>query len=117
MTKLAQLPREKLENRRRSERFTIDQTTSVTLSTANRRYRCRLEDISYGGLRVRFDHEVPEFERVVLEHRLVGKLFGRAAWQGGSAMGIEFQVAESEIENFLQCIGLMVSPDDGPSKE
>ncbi len=117
MTAFAERPREPDQDRRRSERFGMDRTTTATLSTADGEYRCSLEDISYGGLRVRFDSEVPDCGAVVLEHGLVGKLHGTAAWQGGSTMGIELQVGEGELEHTLQCVGLLVSPDEGSSRD
>ena len=112
MNAFAQPPRERLQDRRRSERFGLDQTTTVTLSIAGRDYRCCLEDISYGGLRVRFEDQVPDGDRVVLEHGFVGKLYGTKAWQGDAALGIEFQTTEGALEHALQCVGLLVSPDD-----
>lgn len=117
MTALAQESRTRRQNRRRSERFALEQTTTISVSTADGDYRCCLQDISYGGLRVSFDDRIPQGEQVAVEHGFVGTLQGKLAWREGRAMGIELQVAGSELQHALQCVGLLVSPDGARGRE
>ena len=116
MTALAQGARTRRENRRRSERFALNRTTTISVSTPDGDYRCSLHDISYGGLRVSFDGRIPGGDQMVMEHGFIGALQGKLAWQEGQAMGIELQVAESELQHALQCVGLLLSPDDTPGQ-
>lgn len=111
MRALQQLPSESNGNRRRSERVLLDRPTTMTLLSGDRSLRCRLADLSYGGLRVHLEGQVHPGERVSLEHGFIGKLQGLPVWQRGSELGIELQVAQSELLRALQCVGLLLSPD------
>jgi len=97
--------------RRSSERFAIPAGAILTLSADGRRYRCIAEDISYGGLRVRFDELAPDCDEVVIRHRLSGRMAGQRTWRSGDRMGIEFRVSGQKYAHALQCVGVMVEPD------
>lgn len=101
------------ENRERRvyERHPITETTSLTVVTDGGTYPCVVEDLSFGGVRLRFEAAVPDVDELCLEHPMAGTFVGRCAWQGDKIIGVEFDQKEREIEQALQCVALMVTPD------
>jgi len=97
--------------RRAHERHPIAETTSLTVVTDVGTYPCVVEDLSFGGIRLRFDGAVPDVTELRLEHPTAGTFVGRCAWSGGTIMGVQFDRKKREIERALQCVALMVSPD------
>lgn len=101
----------KSEERRNYERHPIMETTSLTVVTDGGRFPCVVEDLSFGGVKLRFEAAVPDVDELRLEHPLAGTFVGRCVWQGDDIIGVEFDQKEREIEQALQCVALMVTPD------
>lgn len=101
------------ENERRNhERHPITETTSLTVVTEAGSFPCVVEDLSFGGIRLRFDGDIPAVEELRLEHPTAGTFVGRCAWSGNRVVGVQFDEQEREIERALQCVALMVTSDD-----
>ncbi len=103
-------------NRRAHERHPVTAKTSVTVVTDAGTYPCVVEDLSFGGIRLRFYGAVPDVRELRLEHPTAGTFVGRCAWSGGAVMGVQFDQQEREIERALKCVALMVSPDASVEK-
>ena len=99
------------DDRRGAERFSLDAQTTLTLTAGGRDYACRAEDISFGGLRVRFAGEAPRCRDLVLSHKLSGRMAGTMAWHAGSRMGIAFRAPTRKLAHALQCVCVMVAAD------
>ena len=102
--------------RRRCLRFDLDRATSVTALADGRAYDCRVTDISLGGLRLRFAGAAPAAARIVLRHPTAGELPATRIWQAGNGLGndlgLAFEGPDGELEHLLQCISLILNPDD-----
>ncbi len=99
-------------NRRRSKRCILDRRTSADVRANDRRYECLIEDISLGGARLRFDGIPPADRELVLEHAGTGELCCERVWRIDGAIGVRFEKADRQLDRELQCVAIMVSPDD-----
>ncbi len=98
--------------RRRCLRFDLDRFTSVTAVAGGRAYDCQVTDISLGGLRLRFAGTPPDKKRILLQHPTAGELAAVQVWRAGNDLGLAFENSERELEHLLQCISLILNPDD-----
>lgn len=99
------------KERRNHERHPFDEITSLTVVTEGGAYPCVVENLSFGGIKLRFEGPVPEVDELNLEHPRAGTFVGRCVWQHGSLMGVQFDLPDRDIERALQCVALMVTPD------
>ena len=98
--------------RRQCLRFDLDRFTSVTAVAAGRVYDCQVTDISLGGLRLRFAGAPPAEARILLRHPSAGELTAVQVWRAGNDLGLAFESSERELEHLLQCISLILNPDE-----
>ena len=80
----------------------------MTATAGGKIYTCFIEDISMGGLKLRFEDEVPEGNVIALDHPVAGTLCGRCAWRKDKYVGMELQVSSSDLERVLRCICLVL---------
>ncbi|MGH6947026.1 MAG: PilZ domain-containing protein [Kiloniellales bacterium] len=97
--------------RRRWNRHEIAADTTVTAKVAGRDYPCRVDDLCFGGVKLQFLEEAPDVDELEVVHPRAGSFKARCMWQSGNFLGIEFVVAESELEHVLQCLSLSLHPD------
>jgi len=86
----------------------VDEKTLLTATAGGKIYSCYIEDISVGGLKLRFIDDVPEGNVIALDHPVAGTLCGRCAWRDGNLVGVELQVPSSDLERVLRCICLVL---------
>jgi len=82
-------PREKPENRRRSERHAMRGLAKIQLGTGSFPRDCWITDISDGGVRLHCEFEVPDAFVLVLPGA-DGRRECRVAWRLGHELGAEF---------------------------
>lgn len=80
-------PREKPENRRRSERHAMRGLAKIQLGTGSFPRDCWISDISDGGARLHCEFDVPDEFVLVLPN---GRRECRVAWRLGHELGAEF---------------------------
>ena len=98
--------------RRRCLRFGLDRCTSMTAAAGGRSYDCQVIDVSLSGLKLRFAGAPPAAERIVLRHPTAGKLAAVQVWRAGNDLGLAFETPERALEHLLQCISLILNPED-----
>lgn len=98
--------------RRRCLRFGLDRCTAMTAAAGGRSYDCQVIDVSLSGLKIRFASAPPAAERIVLRHPTAGKLAAVQVWRAGNDLGLAFETPEPGLEHLLQCISLILDPDD-----
>lgn len=96
------------EGRRRHKRIAINKQLPLTATAGGKIFTCYIEDISLGGLKLRFEGAVPEGKVIALDHPVAGTLCGRCAWREGQLIGMELQVPSSDLERVLRCICLVL---------
>lgn len=80
----------------------------MTATAGGKIFTCFIEDISMGGLKLRFEDEVPDGNVIALDHPVAGTLCGRCAWRKDNFVGMELQVPSSDLERVLRCICLVL---------
>lgn len=98
----------KEDERRRHGRIAVSKKLPMTATAGGKIYTCYIEDISLGGLKLRFEGPVPEGKVIALDHPVAGTLCGRCAWRDGQLVGMELQVPSSDLERVLRCICLVL---------
>lgn len=98
----------KEDERRRHTRIAVKKQLPMTATSGGKIYTCYVEDISLGGLKLRFEDEVPQGKVIALDHPVAGTLCGRCAWRDGNFVGVELQVPGGDLERVLRCICLVL---------
>lgn len=100
--------------RRQAHRLVPEEAVTVTLRCGTWRRLCRVEDVSFTGLRLSLEGKSAVAGPVTIEHAAVGAIAGRAVWRHSPGLGIAFQAPQSRLERALQCISLAfgVAPED-----
>ena len=93
-------------DRRKSRRHPVADHAAVTAKSGGKVYTCHVEDISLGGLRLRFRDEVPESGVIALDHPIAGTLCGSCVWRQPGRIGVELQLPKAGLERVLRCICL-----------
>ena len=93
---------------RRHNRIAVSKQLPLTAIAGGKSFTCYIEDISLGGLKLRFEGEVPDSKVIAIDHPVAGTLCGRCAWREGDYMGMELQVPSSDLERVLRCICLVL---------
>ncbi len=96
------------DERRQHNRVAVSKQSPLTATAGGKIFTCYIEDISLGGLKLRFEGEVPEGKVIALDHPVAGTLCGRCAWRDGNYVGMELQVPSSDLERVLRCICLVL---------
>ena len=96
------------DSRRRHNRIAVSKQVPLTATAGGKIFTCYIEDISLGGLKLRFEGEVPESKVIAIDHPVAGTLCGRCAWREGKFVGMELQVPSSDLERVLRCICLVL---------
>lgn len=96
------------DERRQYGRMPVGKQLPMTATAGGKIYTCYIDDISLGGLKLRFEGPVPEGKVIALDHPVAGTLCGRCAWRDGQMMGMELQVPASDLERVLRCICLVL---------
>ena len=96
------------DERRQHSRIAVNKQLPLTATAGGKIYTCYIEDISLGGLKLRFEGAVPEGKVMALDHPVAGTLCGRFAWRDGQFVGVELQVPSSDLERVLRCICLVL---------
>lgn len=96
------------EESRRHNRIEVSKQVSLTAISGGQTYTCYVEDISLGGLKLRFEDKVPQGKVIAIDHPVAGTLCGRIAWREGKFVGMELQVPSSDLERVLRCICLVL---------
>ena len=99
-------------DRRRGPRYHIDRDTTLVATAEGRSFSCTLEDISLDGARLHFPNDAPDKGEVVLEHPDAGVFLGDCVWLASAFMGVRFRRSKRSLEHALQCISVMISPDE-----
>ncbi len=96
------------EESRRHNRIDVAKQAPLTAMSGGQTYTCFVEDISLGGLKLRFEDKVPQGKVIAIDHPVAGTLCGRIAWREGKSAGMELQVPSSDLERVLRCICLIL---------
>lgn len=93
---------------RQHARFQLNHKSPLTATAGGKIYTCFIEDMSIGGMRLRFEGEPPASKVIALDHPVAGTLCGRCAWRDGNTVGFELQVPAGDLERVLRCICLVL---------
>ncbi len=96
------------EEQRRSKRHVLEAEPPVTAIAGGKIYHCRIEDISFGGLKLRFEGAVPPGNAIALDHRSAGMLHGMCIWRDATTVGVELQLPRRALERLLRCLCLVL---------
>ena len=96
------------DERRQHGRMPVGKQLPMTATAGGKIFTCYIDDISLGGLKLRFEGPVPEGKVIALDHPVAGTLCGRCAWRDGQFIGMELQVPASDLERVLRCICLVL---------
>ena len=96
------------DERRQHGRMPFGKQLPMTATAGGKIFTCYIDDISLGGLKLRFEGPVPEGKVIALDHPVAGTLCGRCAWRDGQFIGMELQVPASDLERVLRCICLVL---------
>lgn len=96
-------------DRRRSQRFRIENMQHMTLLAGARSYDCAIQDISRGGVRLALNEPAPLASEVVLEHPAAGHFRGRRMWSDGHQIGVTFENMGSDLAQALRCVQMVVA--------
>ncbi len=99
--------------RRRWERHAIQDKSIVTLMVDGQAYPCHVEDLSVGGIKLRFTGAPPPAERFELCHPVAGRFPALRAWERGDRLGVRFDILETTRQHVLRCLCLVLNPDGG----
>lgn len=94
--------------RRRSQRFRVENMQPLTLLAGARSYPCAVQDISRGGLRLTLEEPAPLASEVALEHPSAGLFRGRRMWSKGHQIGLNFDTAGSDLTRTLRCVQMVI---------
>lgn len=101
--------------RRHWMRVAPDKQTGIALYAGNRRYDCRVENVSLSGIMLRLTPQAMPEGEVRLEHPSAGTFTGTAAWRRGGTLGIAFPRPERELDRALQCVSLIMAETPEPA--
>ena len=93
---------------RQHARFPLHHNSPLTATAGGKIYTCYIEDMSIGGMKLRFEGEPPAGKVIALDHPVAGTLCGRCAWREGNVVGVELQVPTGDLERVLRCICLVL---------
>lgn len=96
------------DDRRRSQRVELTDTTAIVLTVAGKPIRAQLTDISKEGVCVIPEESISQGVEVIIDHPTAGKLEGCCVWTHEDSIGIQFGLEESELERVFKCLHLML---------
>jgi len=102
------------KDRRGWARQPLEEATSITLSSGERRYNCRIENLSLAGMKLNLAGGLPPDGPVTLEHASVGSFQAQAIWHDRDVVGVRFCDPETDLERALRCVNLIINPDAPP---
>ena len=76
------------DERRQHGRMPVGKQLPMTATAGGKIFTCYIDDISLGGLKLRFEGPVPEGKVIALDHPVAGTLCGRCAWRDGSGAAL-----------------------------
>ena len=95
-------------DRRRSQRFRVDEMQPLTLLAGARSYSCAVQDISRGGWRLALEEPAPLASEVALEHPTAGLFRGRRMWSKGRQIGLHFDSPDTDLTHALRCVQMVM---------
>jgi len=99
--------------RRRSLRFVLPKEEDITLTIDGRQYSGKLEDVSVGGAKLRFDAtHLPQGTSLRIAHGVAGEIPGTCEWCDGASIGISFELSDPALRLISHCLHQGVPSND-----
>lgn len=78
------------DDRRAWQRFMLESPANITLQVSGHDdfEDIELVDVSLGGFRLQFDHDLPPGSDIAIDHPTAGTMRGKLAWQSGGNIGV-----------------------------
>ena len=78
---------------------------TVTLTLGERQYAGKLEDVSVGGAKLRFEGEdLPEITGLRITHDTAGEIEGTCQWLAGNSIGVSFELTDPALRLISHCL-------------
>jgi len=90
--------------RRRSLRFVLPRQEDIVLHAEGTEYRCKLEDVSIGGAKLRLTGDLPTPSGFRLEHAVAGSIEGTCMWHDGGSIGVAFPLTDPALRLISLCL-------------
>ena len=94
--------------RRAQRRYPVSTDVSLTLIDGDREHSCLVEDVSMGGVRVRFEGPITLAEQFEVTHPELGRFSSVGRWVSGDVLGLAFDSQEAAIRLCVHCLKKMV---------
>lgn len=94
--------------RRAQRRYPVSTDVSLTLIDGDREHSCLVEDVSMGGVRVRFQGPITLTEQFEVVHPELGRFNSDGRWVSGDILGLAFDSQEAAIRLCVHCLKQMV---------
>ncbi len=94
--------------RRAQRRYPVSTDVSLTLIDGDREHCCLVEDVSMGGVRVRFEGPITLAEQFEVSHPELGRFSSDGRWVSGDVLGLAFDSQEAAIRLCVHCLKQMV---------
>lgn len=102
---MAQIPQ---QERRRRERMETPASHAFRAEAGGQDYRCRIVNVSVGGLKLRFEGPAPTGPVINLFPPLSDPVAGICVWTEGEELGLELLLPEREPERTLRTLSLVL---------
>ncbi|TQV79259.1 PilZ domain-containing protein [Denitrobaculum tricleocarpae] len=99
-----------IDDRRSWQRFMLESPASITLQVSGHDNfeDVELVDVSLGGFRLHFDHDLPPGSEVAIDHPTAGTMRGKLAWQTGGDIGIHMMEDDNRRTYLLRLISMIL---------
>ena len=94
--------------RRAQRRYPISTDVCLTLIDGEREHNCLVEDVSMGGVRLRFEGAITLTEQFEVAHPDLGRFTSGGRWVSGDVLGLAFDSQEAAIRLCVHCLKQMV---------
>lgn len=98
------------DDRRSWQRFMLESPARITLQVpgCDDFEKVKLVDVSLGGFRLYFDHDLPAGSEIAIDHPTAGTMRGRLAWQSDDHIGIHMLEDSNRRTYLLRLISMIL---------
>ena len=95
-------------DRRKRHRYPVVGPITLTLYSGGKAITCKLEDVSLGGARARFEHPVELADEFELWHPSTGRFRALRRWSTSRTLGLSFDNLEAATHLCVQCLNQLL---------
>ena len=95
-------------DRRKRHRYPVVGPITVKLYTGSQCLTAKLEDVSLGGARARFDHPIDLGKEIELWHPATGRFRASRRWSTTRTLGMSFDNLEAATHLCVQCLNQLL---------